>query len=129
MFWDPEELDRRREEKRLRESGFIPVTPVARTEDPETSHLSAKDVTKDGTRKLQSSKVLEAVRKWPDRTASELAELSEIPHEAVHKRLSELADTKNGGPFIERKNDEVGLVKRRCSVTGKMALTWVPVWP
>lgn len=101
---------------------FQPNTPVARATDCKTSHLAAASVKQDGSRAKQAKAVLAALHRWPNSTARELAHLSGLDKEVVHRRLPELADPKNGGPFVQR-----CFQKRTCRVTGKLAMTWLPL--
>lgn len=49
--------------------------PRARATDPETSHVAAARVKASGHLRESQQAVLEAVRRWPGRTAPELGEL------------------------------------------------------
>lgn len=91
-------------------------SPIARLTDPETSHLSAEEITKSGERARQQHAVLVLVKKYPSHTSMELSR-SGIDRHTIARRLPEL--------------ESAGLVcrgqRRCCGVTGKMALTWRPV--
>jgi len=92
-------------------------TPAARNSDPETSHLAAEEITKSGKRKAQQQKVLNAVKKFPNRTSAEIANRSKLDRYAVARRLPELATA--------------GLVKRgnarQCRINHRQAIVWSPV--
>ena len=104
---------------------FVPVSPVSHREDPHTSTLSAREVTRGGARKRQADEVLRLVRKFPNCTSSELDRLHfmrekgewRLDRYVIARRLPELADIKNGA-LVERGP------ARQCRVTGRMALTW-----
>jgi predicted HTH transcriptional regulator len=79
-----------------------------------TSTVSIKEHTESGKRKSNKERVFEALRAWPFRTSRELAKLSGIPHETVHKRLPDLL-----------KDDRVKQAQIvTCVVTGKRAVCW-----
>lgn len=93
------------------------VTPAARNSDPVTSHLAAEHVTKTGTRAHQQAQCAAAVRQFPGHTSFELAMLTDLERYMLGRRLSEC--------------ETAGTVKRgepkKCTVTGRLALTWWPV--
>lgn len=88
-------------------------TPASRLNDPDTSHEAEKHINQ-GSRHKQQQIVLEAVKRFPNRTSQELSKDSGLDKEMVHKRLSELRTAKlvsvNG--------------KRQCSITGRKAMVW-----
>lgn len=90
-----------------------PRNLIARTDDPETSHLAAEHVTKSGARDLQAAEVLRRVKASPGSTSAELAD-DTLDRYVAARRLPELA--------------RLGLVERRearhCKSTGRKALTW-----
>lgn len=90
------------------------ATPAARNSDPVTSHLAAEEITASGVRFSQQRQVADAVRRHPGHTSQELAELTGLERYMLARRLSEC--------------ETAGTVKRgepkRCSVTGRQALTW-----
>jgi hypothetical protein len=92
-------------------------TPAARESDPSTSHEAAEHITKTGVRGHQQRQCAEAVKQWPGSTCRELAALSLIPNEVLHKRLSECVTAR-----AVRVGD-----KRECSVTRRTALVYWPV--
>jgi hypothetical protein len=89
-------------------------TPIARASDPESSHLAAKEITASGKRAHQQAQTIAAVRQYPGRTSQELCELTGICRYALARRLPECVTA-----GAVRKG-----IQRRCSVTGKTALTW-----
>ncbi len=98
---------------------FLPSTPIARKKDPVTSHLAAEKVTGSGKRATQQAAVLEAVELMPGCTARELGDLIESDSiiggaGIAHRRLSELEKAN-----LVRKG-----VKRKCSCTDILAVTW-----
>ena len=106
---------------------FIPRTPVARKADPSTSHASAAEMTKSGTRQRQADLILDLVARHPDKTANELGHMALIeglmigstvdPMGPFHRRLPELADASNGALLMRSG-------QRECKITGRLATTW-----
>ncbi len=91
-------------------------TPAARHTDPETSHIAAEEVTASGLRGHQQRQVAEAVRQWPGSTSAELAQYMCAERVMPARRLPELelaGSVERGEP-------------RRCTVKGRLSLTW---WP
>lgn len=89
---------------------------IARSTDPETSHLAAQHVVQSGTRAHQQHQALAAVRAFPGLTSLELAQ-------AAHRCRFQLARRL---PEIERDGLVVRGEARPCSVSGRAAATW---WP
>ncbi len=89
--------------------------PIARNVDPITSKLSEDSLTKSGLRDRQKLMVLEIVKKNPGLTSRELAHVSKVNNEVLHKRLPDL----RADDLVE--NGEI----RICAVTGHKALTWM----
>ena len=94
---------------------LMKAPPIARHNDPETSHAAAEEITKSGARGRQAMEVLEALRQHPSSTSAELAEASGIDRYVTARRLPELE--KAG--FVARS------LIRPCKATGRKALTWV----
>ncbi|XRD81794.1 MarR family transcriptional regulator [Dyella halodurans] len=92
-------------------------TPAARATDPDTSHEAANEVTATGLRAEQQARTLAAVRAFPGRTMQELSELTGLDRYMLGRRISEC---ETSGVVFR------GL-KRRCSVTGRMAEPWFAV--
>lgn len=92
----------------------------SRRSDPTTSHAAAAHVERTGQAAAQCVVVLDAVRRWPGRTACELAEnikaicRLKVDRYIVGRRLPELR--------------ELGAIRngpaRQCKATGRSALTW-----
>ncbi len=93
-----------------------PRTPAARTGDPWTSHVAAREVTKNGIRDGQARDVLFALREKPGATTAELAKRSGIDRHAVARRMPELEKLE-----LVRRGEP-----RKCRATERSALTW---WP
>src|SRR5690348_8790511 len=91
-------------------------TPAARRSDPESSHLAAEEITRSGKRGQQQAQTIAAVRAFPGSTTFELAMRTDIDRYVLARRASECET----GGAIRR-----GEIKR-CSVSGRMALTWFP---
>jgi hypothetical protein len=96
-------------------------SPIARRRDPETSHLAAEHVTKNGSRARQQIAVLALVQRFPGHTSAELSIKSELLGDGfdrwtVARRLPELRSA------WRVKNGE----KRQCAITGLKALSWYP---
>lgn len=85
---------------------------LARAHDPETSHEAARYMVETGRLGEQQTQTLEAVERWPARTANELGHLCS---QDVHRRLPEL-ETKGK---VRREGP------RTCDITGRRAATWV----
>lgn len=64
--------------------------PLARSDDPPSSHRAAETIVRSGSRKSMKARVLEALRCLPGQTAIELAAIADLPHASVHKRLPDL---------------------------------------
>jgi hypothetical protein len=94
--------------------------PLARKEDPGTSHIAADRLKESGKWGTQKMQVLAWMRNhWivdadTSLTANELAQESGIRHPVCHKRLPDL-----------RKDGLVCMaMQRECRVTGEQAWTW-----
>ena len=90
--------------------------PIARRTDPRSSHVAAREITADGSRKQQRNLTVAAVSAFPGRTSQELAELTHHDRYMLARRLPEAAKENrvHRGPI------------KRCSITNKLALTWFP---
>lgn len=88
--------------------------PIARSTDPETSHLAAAEVTKSGKRATQQHECLKGVKRYPGRTSAELAAALHIDRYIVARRLPELREAGKvmNGPA------------RPCGQTRRKAITW-----
>jgi len=91
----------------------IIATPAARRTDPESSHRVAEQHTRSGRRASQQDQAHAAVRAAPGRTSFELA----LDRYMLARRLPEC--------------ETAGRVRRStmriCTVTGRLAMTWVPL--
>jgi hypothetical protein len=91
-------------------------TPAARNTDPITSHLAAAEHTSSGERAHQQHQTYSAVKAFPGLTSFELAMKTGLGRHMLGRRLSEV--------------ELAGLIRRsepkRCLISGKLALTWVP---
>lgn len=92
-------------------------TPIARANDPESSHRAGEEITASGRRQQQIAQTINAVRRFPGRTSLELSELTGLCRFALARRLPEAV---TAGAIVKG-------IQRPCSVTGKLALTWLPV--
>ena len=63
---------------------------LARSTDPETSHIAAKTVARQGIASRQRRSVLGAVLRWPSRTTAELATLLQVDRSVPGRRMCEL---------------------------------------
>lgn len=94
-------------------------TPATRVTDPVTSRTAAEHHTRTGARAHQQHQAVAAVRAYPGLTSFELAMRTDLDRYMLARRLPEC--------------ETAGLVRRgeprRCSVTGRLALTWHPVEP
>lgn len=89
-------------------------TPAARATDPTTSHLAAAEHTASGKRGHQQAQAVAAVRAFPGRTSFELALATDLDRYMLARRLPECET----GRAVKRGEP------KRCSVTGKLAMTW-----
>lgn len=105
-FWDRDRL-------RLVE------TPASRASDPDTSFESEAEINATGLRAFQQSQTACAVRKYPGSTMAELARKAGLDRYVLGRRISEC---ETAGVVFR------GL-KRRCTVTGRMAEPWFPADP
>ncbi len=94
-------------------------TPIARANDPESSHRAAAEITASGRRQQQIAMVINMVRKFPGMTSMELAGMTGEDRYVIARRLPEAV---TAGAIVKGQ-------QRACSVTGKLALTWWAVDP
>lgn len=95
----------------------LPLFALARKTDPATSHKAAQTMNETGATAIQAMRCLNAVQRWPDKTAAELAQLAGIPgmdRYAFNRRLSDLRDN---GHVVKG-------ARRACAVLGSECLTW-----
>lgn len=93
------------------------ATPAARNTDPSTSKESATYIDTSGLRAHQQRQVVAAVRQWPGCTSYELAKHMHADRVMPARRLRELVEA---GEVVEGP-------KRQCTISGRTALTWLPV--
>ena len=99
----------------------LPLPPNSRAADPVTSHEAGEEITANGKRAEQADTVLAMLRTRPGLTAAELAEQFRADRYMVARRLPDLRDAgqANNGSLQNP-------TKRRCRVSGKLALLWFP---
>lgn len=108
-------------ERREVEASRVPITHHA---DPRTSAKAERDITTSGALDGQVREVYEAVKRWPGRTARELAaHIDSLDHPTVAKRLSVIAEPVDGAAPRKVVLLERGPV-RACGVTGRVCVTW-----
>lgn len=97
------------------------VLARARVADPLSSARAAREMNDSGATATQAGWFLDAVTRWPGRTASELAEASGGRFDRVqaNRRLADL-DKKQ----LIRKSES-----RVSAVTGRLECTWSPRIP
>lgn len=90
--------------------------PIARTSDPVTSHDAAAQVTDGGERQRMMRVAADGLLLWPGLTAKELEAKLGYSDGAIRKRLNDLRlkGEAHTGPA------------RKCTLTGKLAMTWHP---
>ena len=90
------------------------MTPNHRNNDPPTSAMAGRDMESSGLARMQRGRCLRAVIETPGLTAREIEDRTEVK---AHKRLPELRQS--------------GLVvngpARVCRISGRRAMTWLPV--
>ena len=91
-------------------------TPAARRADPESSHAGAAHHTRSGKRGAQQDQAAAAVRQFPGCTSFELAMRTHIDRYMLARRLPEC----EVGGRVRRG------IQRRCGVSGRLAMEWVP---
>jgi len=119
-------LESSRQARQQGTRGLLADTPRSRATDPDTSHQAADKVRRTGELGKQQLLVLDAVKRWPGRTSTEIGKLiaDERGEDAYRwryiagRRLSELS------PVHVRRGKP-----RSCEVTGNAALVWHPVLP
>lgn len=94
-------------------------TPASRATDPSTSADAEAEINATGLRAFQQSQTTSAVRRYPGCTMAELAQKTGLDRYMLGRRISEC---ETAGVVFR------GL-KRRCSVTGRMAEPWFAVDP
>lgn len=93
--------------------------PLARSGDPVTSKLAARELVDSGRLTAQQTEVLEALQRFPGSTSAELAEAAGIDRYRVARRL----------PDLERLGRAAKGVRRICRAHGSKAVEWLPLDP
>ena len=96
-------------------SRFI-ATPAVRRSDPNSSHLAAVHITRTGKRSAQQEQAAAAVRQFPGHTSFELAMLTNLDRYMLARRL----------PECETAGSVRRSAMRHCTVTGRVAMEWLP---
>ncbi|MCH8505984.1 MAG: MarR family transcriptional regulator [Ectothiorhodospiraceae bacterium] len=94
---------------------LLSETPASRRTDPESSHAAAEHVTAVGLRARQQRLVMRGFVRFPGMTTRELAARMNVCRYVVARRASELVPG-----YLEQGP------QRRCTVTGRLAITWRP---
>lgn len=121
-------LQEARQERRRGTDGLIADLPRARKTDPKTSHDIGEHIRRTGQLRESQRAVLEAVRRWPGKTACELGALLD------GTPIRNLNRTSTWWRFeVSRRAPELRaalLVKhgkpRECTVAGTPQTTWLP---
>ena len=90
--------------------------PAARRTDPASSRAAAAHMARSGRRLAQQDHAAAAVRALPGHTSFELAMLTRLDRYMLARRL----------PEIERAGHVCRAALHCCTVTGRLALTWMP---
>ncbi len=93
------------------------LEPIARNDDPITSHLAANAITHSGKRAAQKLQVLEGLKAHPRSTSAELASFLGLSRHITGRRLPDL---RYDGKVV---NIGIG----QCSVSHRPALLWLAV--
>lgn len=99
------------------QADLFPVPRHSRRSDPRSSHEAGERMRASGALGDQKAQAAAAVRAWPGRTSQELAEAAGLDRYMLARRLPECEDRAGGVRRGEM---------RRCSITGRLAMTW---WP
>ena len=91
-----------------------PLPPIARTNNPETSHLAAKEITESRGRQTLMRLALHYVRDNPGQTAGQIGDALGLHRSVIAKRLSDL------------KNAELIVQGPAVRTHGKAQVTWYP---
>ncbi len=89
-------------------------SPAARNTDPNSSHDAAAHVTLSGARAKQQAMAVKAVEQYPGLTSLELANRTSMDRYVLARRLPEAEE----GLAVRRGQE------RRCSISGRLAITW-----
>lgn len=64
--------------------------PATHRADPLTSYKAEERITKSGKRQTQAERVLDALKRYPNRTPGELSRDSGLDYYVIHRRLADL---------------------------------------
>jgi hypothetical protein len=95
---------------------LLHFTPAARRHDPVSSHDAANEHTDSGRRERHVSIVVEQVWMHPGLTSAELTPHTGLERHEVARRLLDAEEN------LQVMRGDL----RRCSVSGRLAITW---WP
>lgn len=99
------------------------VHKLARRDDPDTSHMAAERSTRSGKRQAGIRRIVAAVREHPGATSAELAKIVGMDRVEAGRRCPDAREQ----DLIHNPTDARGEpIKRRCSVAGTPAITWLP---
>lgn len=97
---------------------LLNTNPLARSSDPITSHLAAKEGVESGRIGRNMEMALMALRRNPGVTSAELSEFRLAPSRQESARRL---------PDLEKRGLAEKGVSRTCKVTGRLCVTWWPV--
>ncbi|MCE5324923.1 MAG: hypothetical protein LLG01_00765 [Planctomycetaceae bacterium] len=115
----------------------VPLFLLARQSDPVTSDLAAEEIQRDGTHAAQMRIVYAALctakppinpdtkEPYPGCTSREIAVQSGLERHEVGRRLPDLARVGRSARICDEHGEPI---KRKCEISGKMAITWEPVF-
>lgn len=98
--------------------------PIARADNPDTSHQAAAEVTESGTRHKHAERVLELVKAQPGSTATELLRAQGDDPDALNEYQirRRLPDLVAAGLVVHGRS-------RICRVRRRQMTTWLPAPP
>lgn len=96
---------------------YTPAKELSRSEDPDTSKQAAEEIVLDGTQARMMVLALDTLRANPRLTSKELEAKAGGSDGSIRKRLNDLRKMgyATNGP------------ERVCTISGRMAQTWLPV--
>ena len=77
-------------ERAVNDQLALVLPPASATNDPITSYIAERRITRSGKRRNQCEIVLDALRRYPNRTAGELARDTGLDYYMLSRRLSDL---------------------------------------
>ena len=96
----------------------LPLRPLARNVDPSTSHASDHQHRQSGRLAAEMRETLLALAAWRGDEPPTAHELAGIDGGLVHRYGRRLSDLREMGHVENTEH------KRRCTVTGRAAMTW-----